>query len=211
MMDLYVDGDKTENACDQDQSLDALLDDVREANLQKQRAILEITCDGLDVDGQTLPGLLAKSVASFKRIDIRTGDPRELVDDALNDAVKSVRETAVIQDEVVRLFGAGKTSEAMKKLSDCVGQWHQINEVIAQSLALLRGHLPELKGQISGLVKNLEPVREKLTDIRQAVATGDFVLVADILEYEFCEVTDIWQNVLDGLIETLEPSTATAT
>lgn len=188
-----------------DATVDDLLNAVRATNTNGDRAILGVTCDGIDVLGDELDSVLASPASQFKRIDVETGDPASLVRSSLETAADSLDIAQDRQVQIIEFLGEGKTVEAMRLLSECIGQWLRINDVIGQSISLLSRNIPGLRDEADALSAMLEPVRDKLKEIRDAVAGRDFVLLSDILEYEFPKVTICWLDAINGIRRHLAP------
>ncbi|NOT00425.1 MAG: hypothetical protein HOP29_07330 [Phycisphaerales bacterium] len=202
-MELYVDGILRPCRVDGDATLHDALETVRRENAEGNRAIIGLTCDGRDVLGDSLHGLLDEPAESFGRIDVRTGSPGKLVAHALNDARETLEAADRDRQELVRLLGTGRQGDAVIMLGSCLGRWWQTNEAISKSLGLLGVIGEGTEGAWEQLADALEPVTARLTDIRDAVKAQDYVSLADILEYEFAEVTQAWRGVIDRMLNEL--------
>ena len=200
-MELYVDEQRIELSPPPEATVDDVLETVRRDNATSGHIIVGLVCDGVDVFGPELTSILPRRSSECRRIDVQTGDPQPIVADALIGALSALSDIEHKQAEVVALFGEGKTSTAMSLLSDCIGEWLQINNAITQSLALLSegGKLPDDRSD--RLADMIKPVFDKLSDIKDAVTAQDFVAVADILEYEFSAVGDCWRATIESVLE----------
>ncbi len=205
-MELYVDGQRSGAASGPEATVDGVLEAVRQDAAQAKRTILALACDGIDVVGEDLTRVLSQPVSQIGRIEIQTGDPGSMVAEALRDARGALDAVERLQMDVVSLLGEGKTGDAMRVLSECIVQWHQINEIISQSLALLSGSAQVFQGDTERLAELIEPVRAKLTEVKEAVTARDHVLLADILEYEFEEVASCWRRAIDDILGHIDGS-----
>ncbi len=207
-MKLYIDG--YDCACEPKptDTLDDLLAEVRAKNLRSRRAILGLTCDGIDVIGNTLTDYLATPANRFERIDIQTGIPDTLIVHAMREARETLTRAERERGEVIELLGRGKSGDAVILLGRCLNHWYRINEAIAKSLGLIDTIPDAFEIDLRELVSSLEPIAAKLADVKSAVKSQDYVSLADILEYEFDEVTSCWRGVIERLLDHLAESDA---
>ncbi len=201
-MELYLDGRKC--ACDHEPgaTLDDVLDSVRKNNVESNRAILGLVCDGIDVVGDEVLSMLGAHADDYKRIDVETGAPNELIAHALEGAAEMLRSAETKRADVVTMLQEGKTGDAIILLGECLGHWQQINEAIAKSVSLLSAVGMSIEEELEKLSNALEPVTEKLNDIKDSLKSQDYVALSDILEYELDHVTASWQAVIDTILAT---------
>ncbi len=198
-MDVYVDGRKTNT----DHAVSATVDDVLEAvrieNSSEGVVIVGFACDGIDVEGDQVADVLAAVADDYARIDVETGQPRVVVGDALVEARLALNAADEQRREATGLFAQGKTTEAMKILSQCVSQWLKVNDVVVQAVSFLGQHEAGIAARRDEFSERMAPVRGKLTEVKDAILAQDFVTLADILEYEFDFVCDIWRGLIDDM------------
>lgn len=198
-MELYIDGRLAPDDAAPGATVDDLMEGIRRETARSDRAILGLVCDGIDVFGPELTQTLANPVSQYTRIEVQTGDRYPMLADALDEARASLESVESRYDEVIALLGEGNTRQALELLAQCIGDWHQINEVIGQSLVLLHPGDESLLEGATEFAETIGPVRDKLVEIKNAVAAKDFVTLSDILEYEFADVGDCWRRVIDRI------------
>ena len=200
---LYVDGNAHVPTVAPDDTVDDLLESIRNQPIEPgaPRAFLGLVCDGIDVLGGELSEVLTRPVSDYERIDVQTGDPAETVAGALRDALATLDTVETHRADVVALLGEGKTPEAMKRLADCLGLWVQINEVITQSVSLLSVTKKDVRSDVDQFTQLLQPVMSRLSEIKEAVASQDFVTLADVLSYEFDEVREAWRSAIQLVLD----------
>ena len=200
-MKLYIDGYDCACETGPTDTLDDILADVRRNSLRSRRAILGLTCDGIDVLGDALTDYLTTPVNEFERIDIQTGVPDALIAHAMREARDTLASAERDRSDVVELLGRGRTGDAIILLGKCLNQWFHINEAISKSLGLI-GIVPDaFEIDLAELASALDPIAGKLADVKSAVKSQDYVTLADILEYEFNEVIACWQAAIERLLE----------
>lgn len=203
MVRFFIDGNAHEPTVEPGDTLDDLLKSIRTRfiDAESPQAFLGLVCDGIDVLGSELTQVLARPVSDYERIDVQTGDPAETVASALRDALTTLNTVETHRADVVARLGEGNTSEAMKRLADCLGLWVQINEVITQSVSLLAVTQKDVGNEVDQLTQLLDPVKRRLSEIKAAVAAQDFVTLADVLSYEFDEVREGWRSAIQLVLD----------
>jgi hypothetical protein len=199
-----VDGKATPLETTPNDSVDDVLETVRQANNDDEKAIVGLICDGVDAFGDALPGTLARPAGDFKRIDVETGRMTDLVFDALNSALGALDEADETRARTVDFFGEGKHADAMKLLSECVKQWTQINVAVSRCMALIPADESLTKGDQRDITESFEAVRDAMSRTKTAIQSQDFVSLADILEYEIPEVFTRWRSVVESLTTCLK-------
>lgn len=203
MVRLYLDGNALAPPAEPGVTVDDLLESIRNQPNEpgSPRALLGLACDGIDVLGDDLSQVLDRPVSAYDRIDVSTGDPAEAVAGALRDALATLDTVEMHRADVVALLGEGRSAEAMKRLVDCLGLWVQINEVITQSVSLLGVMSRDLRPDVDQVAQLLAPVLKRLSEIKAAVVSQDFVSLADVLSYEFDEVREGWQSAIQVVLD----------
>lgn len=199
-MELYVDGKKSAHLFKDDQSVNDVVDVVRDDMLTGGDAILGLTCDGIDVSEERIAEVWGREVGEVKRIDIATGKPDELVIDALEQATEQLDETSNLKQEAIDQFGKGATTDAIRTLGQCLSSWLGVNDTINKSYSLLSVTNKPFADEQQKLADMLQPVTEQLTEIKNAMEAADYVTIADILEYEFDGVQKNWQGCIDMIL-----------
>jgi len=199
-VDLFVDGHAHDCRPGPDETLDDVLELVRRGNQSSHRAILGLACDGIDILGDDLNSYLTAPARKFERIDVHTGMPDVLISHALAEAARILDVAESERAQVVDMFIKGKTGDGIILLGTCLSRWFQINEAISKSLGLI-GVIPgAFEVDLESLASALDPVSRKLGEIKSAVQSQDYVALADILEYEFNDVTNCWRKVIEAML-----------
>jgi hypothetical protein len=98
----------------------------------------------------------------------------------------------------------GKTSEAIEMLGDCLRIWQQIHDAVAKSIQMLDLDLTEVTIKDEPMLDVITQPKETLVQIKQALQAQDYVLLADVLQYEFGNVTDRWYLLIARLRQEAE-------
>jgi len=127
---------------------------------------------------------------------VYTGTKASLVLDAMGQADATLDEAEVRAGEVATMLTEGKGVEAVSALGECLKVWQLIHTGIGQSLQILEIEPDSITIRDMPLIEALSRPREVLLQIKQALLAQDFVLLADILQYEFADVTALWHGII---------------
>jgi len=170
------------------------------------RALLRVVCDGAEISTPGLEDRLAQPLEQFNRIEFHTGPAAVLVQDALEQSLELLNSTAGPRREAADALTQGRTQEAATLLGDCLQGWAQVHQAIVQSVVLLKLDASALTVGDQPLEAALETIVTQLRGIKEALAAGDYVLLADILQYEFDDVTRRWQGVIEAVLQSVPPT-----
>ncbi len=190
-------------------TLGDVVEEVRAAVAGDRRVIVGVVCDGIDVSGDDLNARLAEPVERFERVDLRTGQPEQLVGEAMRQALGLLSETDRRREQAVDALTRGDQQEATQALGECFRNWSQIHQGIAQSLAFLEldTHTFTVNGQ--PLESALAAIGEQLTQVRESLQAGDNVMLADTLQYELGESANTWKAAMEAILAHIAPDAAT--
>jgi hypothetical protein len=161
------------------------------------RLIVRIRCDGHDISGDQMKDMLEKPIGSFDNVELFTSTKGRLVADAMNHAAISLDETNEASHHAGELLSEGNAVEGIQRLGECLHVWQQIHDAIAKSIALLEIDAEEVHVQDEPLSRVLGKPRDVLMQVKQALEVRDLVLLADVLLYDFEEVTDQWRRIIN--------------
>ena len=133
-----------------------------------------------------------------------------MVLDAMEQASTCLAETDAECQRVAGLLTEGNVVEAAEALGACLRVWQQIHDAVAKSIDMLQLSAEQTTIHEQPLIDLIRKPKDVLVQIRDALRVSDYVLLADILQYEFHEVTGKWQEIITMLRQKagqLDPST----
>jgi hypothetical protein len=139
---------------------------------------------------------LQKPAPSFDRLDVFTSTRDGLVTDAMKQASASLEATEDVYDQVAELLIQGQISEAVRSLGECLKVWQQIHDAVAKSIQLLGLDPDSIRIRDGSLAEAIGKPKDVLVQVRDALQAQDHVLLADILQYEFADVTQTWHSIV---------------
>lgn len=195
-MELFIDDQRVNAPLPTVESLEQALRHVQDHLCAPGRLVVGMRFDGQEVPASGMAAVLSRPVTGVGRMDVTTGTRRDLITDAMTHASRLLDETQQICERAAGLLVEGKTQDGIQTLGDATRAWQQIHEALAQSLRMLNADLSTMRVQDHTIEEALERPREALMQIRQALQAGDFVTLADILQYEFADATELWQVMI---------------
>jgi len=168
------------------------------------RIVVGVFCDEEPVPQDNLDHVLTQPVSDFEKLELQTQSLRSLVKATLTQAITLFEEAAQLRIRVADLLAESNAESAMEYLQRFFNIWKQVQQstlVCAQALGV---DLETMQVNGRGLVKIFEPIRDLLNELKDAMVNHDFVLVGDILRYEFEEPFDDWRALLGALREQAE-------
>jgi hypothetical protein len=195
-LDLFVDDKKVDDDRVVGGTLAETLRDVQAHCCPPPRILVGFRCDGAEVAGAAMASTLSRPAGSFELLEVFTSTREDLVADAMNQASASLEETEGVTQNVAELLMEGKASEGIERLGECIRMWQQIHDAVVKSLGLLRLDAEQLTVRDEPLLTALDRSKDVLLQIKGALQAQDHVLLADILQYEFSDVSDLWHTMI---------------
>jgi len=199
-MEVYLDEQAIAVDTSPGRTLAQVIEAGRQAAADDERVIVSIQCDGVDLVGEQLDGQLTEPADRYQRVDLLSARAGQIVADALSQARTILDQADAERQRVADLLTRGETGEAVEVMSECFGGWAQVHRALAESIAFLGLDTAALQAGDRPLADMLGEIREQLTQIKEVLAVGDHVLLADILQYEFGETTERWRQGIDAVL-----------
>ena len=203
-MQLYVDDKQVEDGPVVAGTLEDALRHIQDEVCALGRLVIGVRVDGEDVPGDAMGETLKKEVPSVARLDVFTSTKERLVTDAMAQASTSLTETEASAQRVADMLVEGKTTEATKELGQCLRIWQQIHEAVGKSILMLELDPERTTISDEPLSAMIGKPKDILLQVRDALRVSDLVLLADILKYEFVEVTDTWHAIISRIRQAAE-------
>jgi len=200
-VDIFMNDNKVEDLTFETGTLEEALRCLQHEWCSPGHLVIGLKCDGLDIAHGEMAKALAKPVTEFKRLEVSTGRPGELVGEAMDQAMTALAETGRARTDVADLLTQGKTAEGIEALAESLSVWQQIHEAIAKSIRMLELEPDRVTIMGQPLEDAIGRPRDMLLQVKQALEAHDYVLLADVLQYEFDEVAELWKAVLAEIRE----------
>jgi flavin-binding protein dodecin len=195
-MQLFIDDRKIDDEFVHEGTLEDAVRHVQEHVCSPGRLVVGLRCNGRQLSTQAMAEALQKPAPSFDRLDVFTSTRDGLVTDAMKQASASLEATEDVYDQVAELLIQGQISEAVRSLGECLKVWQQIHDAVAKSIQLLGLDPDSIRIRDGSLAEAIGKPKDVLVQVRDALQAQDHVLLADILQYEFADVTQTWHSIV---------------
>lgn len=203
-MQVFVDDNQVEEALVGSGTIEDALRRVQSHLSKPDRLVIGVRCDGRDVPPDAMAATMQQPTSSVERLEVFTGTRGALVTDAMAQASTCLAETEEACRRSAELFTEGETVEAAETLGECLRVWQQIHEAVGKSIEMLQLDPEQATVNEQSLIEVISKPKEILLQIKEALQDRDHVLLADLLQYEFPEVTSQWHAVVASLQQQAE-------
>ena len=203
-MEIFVDDRRIETESENGLTLGDALALVQSDHCAPRQIIVGVRCNGDDVAADDMSAALEKPITDFDRIEVLTGTKEALVIDVMTQSANTLDDSETESRRVAELLTEGKTVEARHNLGDCLRAWQQIHDAVAKSIGILGLDPDAITVRDETLLSAISRPRDVLLQVRDALLAGDDVLLADILQYEFADVTTTWHAIIARLRQEAE-------
>ncbi|RJP35221.1 MAG: hypothetical protein C4547_09705 [Phycisphaerales bacterium] len=195
-MDVFVDDHRVDFSPGDRETLESAVRRLQRESCPRDHVVVGVRCDGLHLTGDELSRAMDRPVGDFHSLEVATSTPSALVRGAAGEASQMLREVDEQRRRCAGLLSQGKTAEGIAALTACLGVWQQVHDAATKSIHMLDIDPASVRVGGQPLEKSLALPMDRLQTVRDALQSQDFVLLADVLEYEFDEVVAQWQALL---------------
>ena len=198
-MDIFINDKKLDGAGNEEQTVQDVVVRIQENHCPPNHIVMGIMCDGMPIEGGKMAEAMIRPIVDIQRLDVITSTKEALVADAMVQASATLEDTESACQRVAELVSEAKSQEAVVLLGQCLSVWQQIHEAVAKSIAMLELDADSITIRDESLDSIIGKPKGVLLQMKSALESQDHVLLADILQYEFSEVTDSWHSVITML------------
>lgn len=199
-MEVLVDDQPYAASGPADQSLRDLAREICSGEAE-DRVVVSVRCDGRTVAQHELDTMLDKPTTDFDRLDLHTQPVKTLVRSTLAGAIGVFTEADATRSQIADYLAEGQQEKAMTMLQELFSAWKQVQDCLPTTAEALHTDLADLRVDGVGINEILDQIKIQLTEMKEAMQTGDMVLVGDILRYELEEPFQNWLGLLKQLHE----------
>jgi hypothetical protein len=187
-------------------SLDAILKHIEQSYLAPKDVIRQIQVDGLPLlvdDSGTVPSNLIQGIEKRERVEITTGTLQEIARDSVREAISYLDRIETVIPSVASSFRVFPGPEAFADLKELCSGFYWLNVLLARLRecykSLLGVPLPEQHQRFISVLQQLVNSQEN----------DDFVLIADLLEYEVLPFIPVWKEIFVDIARKMEAASTT--
>jgi len=163
------------------------------------RMVVAVEADGMELTTDEIQSRLNLPLTSYSQLSLRTARAAVLVGEAMTAALGVLDDSLEQCTRIVEELSRSKNTEALKHLAEVMSQWNEIQQSIINSIQALNLDISTLCVGEQPLSAAFCEVRSFLEKIREVVHARDFVLLADLLQYELDPTAEAWHGTLRAL------------
>ena len=175
-----------------------------QAQLRKGQIIIKVELDGQSVEGPALSDSRETPLRG-RNVAVSTADQKQLALAMLGKLAALIEWLAPQHAQVAALFEKGQTAPALEKLGGILSAWQQIQQAYSGLLTMTHLHLAELPVRELTADHLMNDFRKQLIELQTALQAQDYVLLADILQYEMDGVVANWTSILESTLARIAP------
>jgi len=155
------------------------------------RFLIQMVADGVPVSAEDLDDPPARSPYA-QVLEITTANPEDLVRTVLFEAADMLEQVKPMHADVAQRVQRGELSSAMEGVAQVFQAWGDLRQAI--DLAMKLG--PCSAASAEDLNSMLTDLARRLTDLKQAISTKDWVGLGDVLAYDMDHSADRFRSWL---------------
>lgn len=207
-MKMLFNGRELDNFVTHGATLGSALAAVQEQKVGPDNVISQIWVDGEMLTAERLSDWKTRPANEFNETRVEVQSRKHLISMGLKTIRQGLIESSDLRNTTVTALQQGQIDQAMRSLADYLNLWNTTQQSIASACRIMDCELetlhltePDQSLNISEQISNLTA---RLQDVKNALENGDFVLLADILNYEFGDLTSTWEMLIDIIAQTLD-------
>lgn len=208
-MEIFVDHEPYSPTDPAPETIDELLSRLKPQLADRNRIVVSISCDQEQLAEDEIDQALMQKLAGFQRLDLTTAAVHELAVEALEAARSILGETRAKQDETIELLSKDQNDAAMSALAECLVDWTQAHDTVVKTISLLGLNIDDLAHEGKKVLDTLGEVTHHLTQLKECLGAGDFVLLNDLLQYDIAPWFDQWEGLVDSILSEVRASAST--
>ncbi|MBN1571507.1 MAG: hypothetical protein JXA73_26965 [Acidobacteria bacterium] len=185
-------------------SLGQILKEVENAHLPPNVVVRKIQIDGLPLLPQIVsenPAALCEQMERSEKVEIFTGTLAEIAGDSIREALAYLRRIEDATPSLAESFRFSPNPDAFENLRQLCEGFYWLNLLIDKLGTNFQLRLEEM---IVGGIPAMHHHQKFISVLKQLVESqesGDFILIADLLEYEILPLVPVWKEMFGSIAE----------
>jgi hypothetical protein len=190
---IVIDGRESALSLSNFTNLEEVLIKLMEEEHLESRIVTDVLVD--DAPFSELYPHQAEDIESqtFSRLELRTASLEEMAVDVASELPKVISIMADGGRKVAELLRQSELAEALEVLQDTIG----VSRELLATIQILQG---QFSARDSREAETLSvTLGDLLSEIAEVMDNEDWMLVADLLEYEYIPACEGWRGIISGL------------
>ncbi|MEQ1875776.1 MAG: hypothetical protein ABL958_03960 [Bdellovibrionia bacterium] len=177
-------------------NLSSLIRAIEKKCADAGEVVCEIRVNGVVLDEDDESKFAATEISRIENLSVKVSDVSNLIDDALGSLVSYLPEMVRLSLLTAEKFRADEIESAHRSLESITQGSRWLVEMFAQ---LRRNRVVQVKNLEESRWARSEGELLKVTrELVKAFETKDYVLLADVLEYDWVTALQTWQSLLES-------------
>ena len=196
-MSIYLDDESVELPGN---DLDAVLKEVRQRLVDSGRIVVEIQRDGQAIASSELDSPQDTPIG-HSEWRLYTAEPRELAVATLRQVPQRLSDAQEAQAAAADLLQQDRPADAMTHVAEAVEAWQQAQQAMLYSATLVGIELDGKSVDGEPVSQTVSILLDQLKELRELIAAGDTIGMADALAYEWPRTVERWQALIGQMID----------
>jgi len=211
-MKLLLNGNEINDIATGQATLGDILKTIQEDRVSECEVISAIWVDGEQLTADQLSQWKDRPVSDFSETRIDAPHRNSLASESLRILAQNLGESNAERHQIVEHLHQGRSQEAMKMMPGYLQIWEGIQQSLAIACNLISIDMDSLEiytpttaqpdqseEQTDRIIDRIENLLNILGQLKESLESSDLVLLGDIIDYEFCDLTKDWQSLLEEL------------
>lgn len=199
-MEVYLDGKPLENGLS-GATLQDMLQSLMDGSETKDRTFREVRVNGQPFEESKLGSAQLLPRESIDRLDVETMDARQVALHFLGNANYYLGAITAAVERVAELFRVSDESEASEQYLAALESLQLFMQVLQTTRDALGLDFGAISAQGFCLEDRLQNLANLVSELLSAQEQEDWVLLADVLQYDLCQQLGDWRRAMPLLRE----------
>jgi len=196
-MNITINGSLVNKSIEHINNLEEILINLSDTSIPPNHLVGSVTVNGNEFS-EVFPGQ-AKEIAAvnINDLDIETVSLEKFAEAAIKDSAFFVKNIITSVNKTAELFRIYDETEANEKMAQIIDPLRALIVFINSTRIDLKWDFEN--DQIDGhpIVKDWEKLHSVIDELKLTQEEGDWILYADLLEYELVPVLNVWVNIFE--------------
>jgi hypothetical protein len=184
-------------------SLDQILKHVEGCHLPPNSVIRQIHVDGQPMITDASPDLgeILRQMENREKVEIVTGTVSEIARDSIAEAIAYFDRIEAVTHSLVECFQNSPGPEAFDNLRQLLEGFYWLNLLLDKLATSFHIVLDDFVVQGISVGEHLKKFISILKQLIEGQERGDFMLIADLLEYEVIPMLPDWKDIFGAILQ----------
>jgi hypothetical protein len=188
-------------------SLNQFLKHIEEKHLPPYLIIREVNLDGLPLANDynvNDPALFRTQFEQSEKIEVMAATVGEIARDSIREALSFLERAQALTPSLAESFQLSPGHEAFDNFKELLNGFYWMNLLLDRLQTNFRIPLEEILIQDLTCKEHQHKFAALLKQLIDSLERADFILLSDLLEYEFLPLIQTWKEMFNKLIQKVE-------